>query len=107
MDNNVEHIGTHIIQNQIKTLQNVYSFVVNQIEDKNVRGRKKEKSLADKQTRTKKTKRTKEKRRNGKNNATTQKIKTFYHQQTVIMITNYNRKHSQHHIQTNRQVLGT
>ena len=38
MANNVEHIGTHIIRNQIKTLQNVYSFVVNQIEDNKTRG---------------------------------------------------------------------
>ena len=69
MDNNVEHIGTHIIRNQIETLQNVFSFVVNQIEDKNVRGRKKEKSLADKQTRTKKQKGQK---KNGEMGKTTQ-----------------------------------
>ena len=34
MDNNVEHIGTHIIQNQIETLPNVYSFVMKMLEEK-------------------------------------------------------------------------
>ena len=75
MDNNVEHIGTHITLNQIETLQNIYSFVVNQIEDKNVRGRKKEKSLADKQTRTKKQKGQKKNGEMGKTMQTHKKSK--------------------------------